>query len=150
MGQSLSQLYVHLVFSTKDRAPLLYPEFAARTHEYLAGIFDEIDSHAWKIGGSVDHVHSLFSLSKNLALCKAVERVKTGSSKWLKTLDPRLRGFHWQAGYGAFSVSQSEAPRVITYIEQQAEHHRRRTFQEEYRKFLEKYHVPYDERYVWD
>jgi REP element-mobilizing transposase RayT len=150
MSQSLSQLYVHLVFSTKGRAPVIHPEISTRLHDYLAGIFDQIDSHALKIGSSIDHAHSLFSLSKNLPLCKAVEHVKTGSSKWLKTLDPRFHDFHWQAGYGAFSVSQSEVQGVITYIANQAEHHRRRTFQDEYRRFLQKYQVPFDERYVWD
>jgi len=150
MSQSLSQLYVHLVFSTKDRAPVLHPEISERLHDYLAGIFDEIDPHSLKIGSATDHVHSLFALSKNLALCKAVEHVKTGSSKWLKTLGPRFRDFHWQAGYGGFSVSQSEVPRVTAYISKQTEHHRRRTFQDEYRRFLQKYQVAYDERYVWD
>lgn len=150
MSQSLSQLYVHLVFSTKDRTPALHLDIRERLHDYLAGIFDEIDSHALKIGSAVDHVHSLFSLSKNLSLCKVVEHVKTGSSKWVKTLGPRFRGFYWQAGYGGFSVSESEVERVIKYIANQAEHHRKRTFQEEYRRFLEKYRVSYDERYVWD
>ena len=150
MSQSLSQLYVHLVFSVKDRAPALDPHIHERLHDYLAGIFGEIDSHALKIGSAVDHLHSLFSLSRNLPLCKAVEHVKTGSSKWLKTLGPRFHGFHWQAGYGGFSVSQSEVERVIRYIANQAEHHRKRTFQDEYRRFLQKYRVPYDERYVWD
>ena len=150
MSQSLSQLYVHLVFSTKDRVPVIHPEISTRLHDYLAGIFDQIDSHALKIGSSIDHVHSLFSLSKNPALCKAVEHVKTGSSKWLKTLAPRFHDFPWQAGYGGFSVSQSEVQRVIKYIANQAEHHRKRTFQDEYRRFLQKYQVRYDERYVWD
>ncbi|RPI21622.1 MAG: hypothetical protein EHM61_24290 [Acidobacteria bacterium] len=94
MSQSWSQLYVHLVFSTKDRVPVLHPEISQRLHEYLAGIFDQIESHSLKIGSAIDHVHSLFVLSKNLALCKAVEHVKTGSSKWLKTLDPRFHDFH--------------------------------------------------------
>ncbi len=150
MSQSLSQLYVHLVFSTKDRVPLLKPDVSLALHAYLAGIFDRIGSHALKIGSSVDHVHSLFSLSKSVALCDAVELVKTGSSKWLKTQGRSFREFHWQAGYGGFSVSQSEVPRVIEYIVDQPEHHRRITFQDEFRQFLKKYQVAYDERYVWD
>ncbi len=150
MSQSLSQLYVHLVFSTKDREPLLRPDVRLALHGYMAGIFDEIGSHALKIGSSVDHVHSLFSLSKNLALCDAVESVKTGSSRWLKTQGRRFRNFHWQAGYSGFSVSQSEVSRVVKYIENQAEHHKRVSFKDEFREFLRKYQVPYDERYVWD
>ncbi len=150
MSQSLSQLYVHLVFSTKDRRPLLKPDVCPALEGYLAGIFDEIGSHAVKIGAWLDHVHSLFSLSKNLALRDAVQEVKTGSSAWLKTQGRALRNFHWQAGYGGFSVSQSEVPRVTQYILNQAEHHRWVTFQEEFRKFLRKHQVEYDERYVWD
>jgi REP element-mobilizing transposase RayT len=150
MSQSWSQLYVHLIFSSKDRAPVLHPDISTRLHEYLAGIFDEINSHALQIGSAIDHLHSLFSLSKNLPLCDAVKHVKTGSSKWLKTLGPRFRSFQWQAGYGGFSVSQSEVERVTRYIANQAEHHRKRTFQDEYRRFLHQYRVAYDERYVWD
>jgi REP element-mobilizing transposase RayT len=149
-SQSLSRLYVHLVFSTRNREPLLKPDVHLALQAYLAGIFDNIGSHAEKIGGWDDHVHSLFSLSKNLALCDAVKEVKASSSSWLKTQGCGFRNFHWQNGYGGFSVSQSEVPRVLKYIEDQQAHHRRVTFQEELRQFLKKYQIPYDERYVWD
>lgn len=150
MSQSLSQLYVHLVFSTKDRQALIPPDLCLALHAYMAGIFDEIGSHSLRVGGWTDHIHSLFSLSKNLALRDAVEAVKTGSSQWIKTQGRRLRNFHWQAGYGGFSVSQSDVPRVVKYIENQPEHHRRVSFQDEFRQFLQKYQVAYDEKYVWD
>jgi putative transposase len=150
MSQSLSQLYVHLVFSTKDRRAWLKPDIYPALEAYLAGIFDQIHSHAIRIGAWLDHVHSLFSLSKNLALSDAVKEVKTGSSLWLKSQGRAFRDFHWQAGYGGFSVSQSEVPRVTQYILKQAQHHRRITFQDEFREFLKKYQVQYDERHVWD
>ena len=102
------------------------------------------------VGGVADHVHVLFALSKNHSIAEIVYEVKRGSSKWIKTKGAQFAQFHWQGGYGSFSVSQSEAETVIRYIEHQEEHHRKMTFQEEFRKFLERYQVLYDERYVWD
>jgi hypothetical protein len=107
-------------------------------------------SPARKIGGMSDHVHILFRMSKNHALADMVEAVKTSSSKWIKAQSPALRAFHWQNGYGGFSLSPPEVEAVAEYIDRQEEHHRTVSFQEEYRKFLQTYGVEYDERYVWD
>jgi len=150
MPQSLSKLYVHLVFSTKDREPLLLRPLRERVHAYLATVLKNLDSPAQKIGGTSDHVHILFRMSKNHALADVVETVKTSSSKWIKTQSPALRSFHWQNGYGGFSLSPSEVEAVAEYIDHQEEHHRVASFQEEYQKLLQTYGVEYDERYMWD
>jgi REP element-mobilizing transposase RayT len=150
MPQSLSRVLVHLIFSVRDRAPVLADGIEKELHPYLAVVLRENDCPCLKAGGWVDHVHLLFGLSRTKAIAEAVEMVKTSSSKWIKTKGAAFSGFHWQNGYGAFSVSQSDADAVMKYIEEQAEHHRTKTFQEEYRTFLRRYQVPYDERYVWD
>jgi REP element-mobilizing transposase RayT len=116
----------------------------------MAGVLREHESHAVRIGGVADHVHILCGISKNLPLTKVVEKVKSSSSKWLKTKGPGLENFYWQNGYGAFSVSQSNVDAIVAYIDDQKEHHRKMTFQEEYRQFLEKHKITFDERYVWD
>lgn len=150
MPQSLSRILVHIIFSTKNRKPLLQGQIIPELYSYLASVLQECESPVLKIGGIADHVHILCSLSKNYALAKVVEEIKKNSSKWLKTKGEAFQSFYWQNGYGGFSVSQSDTDAVIRYIEKQEEHHRKMTFQEEYRKFLEKYRIPYDERYVWD
>jgi putative transposase len=150
MSQSLAKNLIHLIYSTKNRTPCLSADLRPALYAYMAGILQHWESPALVIGGIADHVHILFCLSKNHPLKKIVEEVKKGASKWLKTKDPNLRDFHWQNGYGAFSVSASNVGQVKRYIENQEEHHRRRTFQEEFRQFLRKYGIEYDERYVWD
>jgi REP element-mobilizing transposase RayT len=151
MAQSLAQLYVHLVFSTKNRAPFLKDKaFRERMHRYLKGICDNQDSPSLQVGGVGDHVHILCRLSKNLALSDLVRELKRDSSSWIKTEQPTLADFHWQAGYGAFSVSPSHVEALKEYIQNQEEHHRRETFQDELRRLLRKYGIEYDERYVWD
>ena len=150
MPQSLSQLYVHLIFSTKQREPMLLSPVRKDLHAYLAAVLNNHDSPALKLGGMSDHVHVLFRLSKDLALAKIVEEVKTSSSKWLKTQGRGLANFHWQSGYGAFSVSAADVELVVEYIAQQETHHRVMSFQEELRKLLDKHGIAYDERYVWD
>jgi len=150
MPQSLSRLIVHIVFSTKSRMPVLNELIRGELYQYLAGALRNLKCSAITIGGAVDHVHVLCMLSKNLALAKLVEELKTGSSKWLKTKGPHLHSFHWQNGYGGFSVSTSLLIAVSQYMEQQEEHHRKMSFQDEYRKLLDKHGAPYDERFVWD
>src|SRR5437667_8236897 len=150
MSQSLAKNLLHLVFSTKHREPYLSASRRPAIHAYLAGIFREWESPALRIGGVDDHVHILFQLHKTLALSKIVEEVKKGSSKWIKTQAQELSSFYWQNGYGAFSVSQSNVEAVIHYIDHQEDHHRRVTFQEEFREFLRRHEIEYDERYVWD
>src|SRR5947199_4963373 len=150
MSQSLAKLLVHLVYSTKHRQPWLAPEHRPALFAYQAGIFREWESPALVIGGVEDHVHALFVLSKNLALKKIVEEVKKGSSKWMKSDGPRIAEFCWQAGYAAFSVSQSNVEAVSHYISTQEEHHRKMTFQDELRELLRRHGIEWDERYVWD
>ena len=150
MAQSLSRILVHVILGTKDRVPLLTPDIRAELHPYLAVVLCDKDCPSVRVGGVEDHVHLFFGLSRTLTVAKLVETIKTASSKWIKTKGPQFARFHWQGGYGAFSVSQSDAEAVVRYIDSQVEHHRRMTFQDEFRKFLERYQVPYDERYVWD
>jgi REP element-mobilizing transposase RayT len=150
MAQSLSVNLVHLIYSTKHREARLLDTIRPKLFAYQAGIYKASDSPAITIGGTDDHVHALFMLSKNLALCDLIEEVKKGSSKWLKTQGSEFAEFHWQNGYGAFSLSQSHVARARSYIDGQAEHHRTVTFQDEFRLFLKRYRVEYDERYVWD
>jgi putative transposase len=151
MSQSLSKIWTHLIFSTKERYPFLSDETVRRDmHAYLASILKANHCPTLIVGGVGDHVHSLFVLSKNHSIAGIVWAIKRGSSKWVKGQAPNLRKFHWQEGYGAFSVSQSDVERVRGYILNQETHHRRKTFQDEFRKFLKAYEVEYDERYVWD
>ena len=149
MPQSLSKVLVHLIFSTKHREPLIGSEIRPRLHAYLVGILDHLKSPSLQTGGVADHVHILFSLGRTISQAALVEEVKKSSSKWMKA-EGGVPSFSWQAGYGAFSVGQSQTDAVARYIQNQEEHHRKVTFQEEFRKFLERYRVPYDERYVWD
>ena len=116
----------------------------------MASIFRELKSPSLAIDGTSDHLHTLFCLSRVIKIADLVEEVKTGSSKWIKTKGAKFRNFHWQNGYGAFSIGQSQVPALRRYIARQKVHHRQVTFQDEYRKFLKSYGVDYDERYVWD
>lgn len=150
MGQSLVKNYIHIVFSTKHRQPIILPKYEHELHSYLGGICKNLDCQPIKIGGYTDHIHILCMLSKKIALMKLLEEVKSHSSKWMKTKDELLKNFYWQDGYGAFSVNPSEVDTVIEYIASQHEHHSKKKFQDEYRAFLKKYNVEYDERYVWD
>ena len=150
MGQSLSRNYLHVIFSTKHRRPLIKEPIEIELHRYIGGICNNLECTPLKIGGYVDHIHILCLLSKKLALMKLLEEVKSHSSKWIKNKDVGLKDFYWQNGYGAFSVNPSQLNIVSEYIENQKEHHDKKTFQQEYRSFLKKYNVEYDERYVWD
>ena len=150
MGQSLVKNYLHIVFSTKHREPLIYPPYEEELHNYLAGICKNLECPPIKIGGYTDHVHILCMLSKKIALMTLLEKVKGNSSKWMKTRDSSLENFYWHDGYGAFSVDPSNMDRVIGYIANQHEHHSKASFQDEYRGMLIKNNVEFDERYVWD
>ncbi len=150
MGQSLVKNYIHIVFSTKHRQPFIYPPYEEELHRYIGSICKELECHPIKIGGYTEHVHILCMLSKKIALMKLLEEVKSSSSKWMKTKDEKLMNFYWQDGYGAFSVNPTEVDTVIGYIANQHEHHNKKTFQDEYRSFLKKYRVEYDEKYLWD
>lgn len=152
MPQSLARVYLHVVFSTKDRKPWLQDE-ALRTelYAYMATILrDKVDSPAIKIGGVEDHIHALLTLSRSHPIKDVVQYMKTETSKWLKRQPNASSVFAWQSGYGVFSVSQTNVPRVSNYIANQEEHHRNMTFQEEYRDFCKRHGIEIDERYVWD
>jgi putative transposase len=148
--QSLSSILIHLVFSTKHREPFITPDIEPEVHAYLATVFRESGSPAMTIGGDRDHVHALFTLSRTRTVADVVEEVKKRSSKWIKTKGPTFGRFQWQAGYGAFSIGESNVRALKRYIAGQKEHHRHRSFQEEYLLFLKKYNIEYDEHYVWD
>ena len=150
MPQSLAKILVHIIFSTKGRTPVIAPEVRTELNAYVVGILRQLECPSILVNSVADHVHILCRLSRTLALAKAIEQVKKGSSKWIKTKAAALRNFHWQNGYGAFSVSQSSVDEVRRYIANQEEHHRRVTFEEEFRAFLDRHGVAYDERYVWD
>jgi REP element-mobilizing transposase RayT len=150
MSQSLVKNLLHLVYSTKYRKPWIPEDVRDRLYAFQAGVFKKWESPALSINGAEDHVHALLSLSKNYALKKIVEEVKTASSKWMKIEGSMNKDFHWQNGYSAFSVSQSNVEEVRRYIERQKEHHRKMTFQEELRALFQRHGIEYDERYVWD
>jgi putative transposase len=150
MPQSLSKVVLHIIFSTKNREPWLESNVRPRMHAYLATIYRDLGADCVRVGGVGDHVHIVTTLSRTLSQAQLIERIKKLSSKWIKTLDRRYRGFFWQSGYGAFSVSPSQLDEVLRYVEAQQEHHRTRTFQEEYRELLRRHGVDFDERYVWD
>jgi len=151
MPQSLSNVLVYMTFSTKQRQPLLRAaELRAEMHRYLAGISTKLDCPAIIVGGGEDHVHLLARQARTISLADWIKELKRGSSVWAKTKGPVWRSFQWQAGYGAFSVSQSQSNRVERYIAGQEEHHRRVSFQDEFRQLLQKHGIEFDERYVWD
>jgi len=151
MSHSLFEVYVHIVFSTKNRIPFLDDNvLRGRTHAYLGGLCKRLDSPVLAVGGVEDHVHIACRQSRHHAPKDFMRLLKEKSSKWMKTTDPSLDSFYWQIGYGMFSVSPGHLPALRLYIANQEEHHRTETFQEEYRRLLKKYGVEYDERYIWD
>jgi len=150
MPQSLARIYLHLIFSTKGRAPTINDEIREPLHGYMATVLKNLGCHANLINSVEDHVHVLFELGRTVAVSKVVEDVKKSSSKWIKTQPSAVDDFAWQNGYGVFSVSHSNVQAVREYISSQREHHRKRTFQDELRALLEKHGVDYDERYIWD
>lgn len=150
MSQSLAKIYVHLVFSTKNRERVLGDEFRTDLHSYLGGILNGLGCIPVEINSEPDHVHALFLLSRTSALSEITGALKKSSNDWLRASDARYAQFHWQAGYGAFSVSQSGVEEVRQYIRNQKEHHQRSSFQDEFRAFLRRFEIEFDERYVWD
>jgi len=150
MPQSLSKVIVHIIFSTKNREPWLVLNVRPRVHAYVATVCRHLSAELVRVGGVADHIHLVTTLPRTVTQAQLIERIKKTSSKWIKALDARYRGFFWQRGYGAFSVSPSQLDAVLHYVETQDEHHRTRTFQEEYRELLHRHGVEFDERYVWD
>jgi putative transposase len=150
MATSLSSIMVHLVFSTKHRERIITPEIEPELYKYLAKVFRAYKSPSLTIGGTENHLHILFSLARTISVADLVEEVKSSSSGWIKTKGTEFAKFHWQTGYGAFSIGQSNVPALKRYIANQKEHHRRRTFETEYRGLLRKYEMEIDEKYLWD
>ena len=150
MAQTLVSLLVHVIFSTKDRVDLITPEIEPELFAYMGGILHNHKSRLLAANGTENHVHLLISQGKTMALSDLLLNVKKDSSKWVKTKGRKFGDFHWQDGYGAFSIGQSQVTTVTNYIARQKEKHRRMRFEDEFIGFLEKYQVPYDERYIWD
>ena len=150
MGQSLVKNYVHIVFSTKDRQPWIQPPHEDELHAYIGGICKELECPILIVGGYTDHIHILCMLSKKMALMTLVQKIKANSSKWIKSSGECLKQFSWQNGYGAFSVNPSETDILIRYIRNQHQHHKKRTFKEEYIHFLMSNKSEYEEKYLWD
>lgn len=150
MPQSLSLVIVHVIFSTKERRPLLDGDTRPKLHAYLATVARNAGCEAYRVGGVADHVHLALRLSRTLTIAELVETLKTSSSKWVKTQSTHLANFSWQRGYGCFSVGPTDLNSLCDYIDEQEKHHAMRTFQDEFRMFLKKYGVEYDEAYAWD
>ncbi len=148
MGQSLHQSYTHLVFSTKDRQPLINGEIETELYAYLAGITRDLETTAIAINGMPDHVHLLLRTNKNIADAAFIKQLKGSSSKWMK--EKGMSDFKWQGGYGWFSVSAQNLEQARGYLAKQKEHHKVVSFQDEFRSFLKKCEVEYDEKYVWE
>ena len=149
MASTLVKIDVHLIFHVKNTCMMMREEDLPRIFTYIGGIINGIGGIPIEVGGRPDHVHILTSLPKTMALAEFVRTIKADSSKWMKGMDGRYEWFAWQEGYGAFSVSPSITAKTVDYIRSQAEHHRKRSFQEEYRLFLEAYGIKYDERYAF-
>lgn len=150
MPQSLSKVYVHITFSTKNREEWIDDTIAPNLYKYIGGICKGLACFPIQVGGHKNHVHILCSLSKKITQIKLIKEIKTHSSKWIKIQNTRYKHFYWQAGYGIFSVNPSEIEIVVNYIKNQAEHHKKQTFQDEFKAFLKKYEIQYDEKYIWD
>jgi len=151
MPQSLAKILVHAVFSTKDRRPLLRDHSTREElHRYIGGILNQLDCQSVIVGGVEDHVHVLCVLSRTCQAAEMVKEIKRGSSLWLKTKGADLLDFAWQRGYGIFSIGFSQIKTVQNYIARQEEHHRKGSFQDEFRELLRRYEIEFDERYVWD
>jgi REP element-mobilizing transposase RayT len=150
MPQSLAALYCHVVFSTRNREPLIDPEWEDRLYGYVGGILGNRKCLLLIAGGMPDHVHLLVSLARTWSVADLVRDVKSNSSAWIHEEIPDMRHFSWQDGYGAFSVSVSQLDAVRKYVAGQKEHHARQSYQDEFRAILKRHGVEYDERYVWD
>ncbi len=150
MPQSLSKVFVHVTFSTKNRQHLIDDHIKDYLFEYIGGICKGLECNPLKVGGYHDHVHVICLLSRKIAQMTLLEEIKKQSSKWIKTKGQTYADFYWQSGYGIFSVNPTEIDVVVNYIMNQEEHHKKVSFQDEFRAFLKKYKIEYDERYVWD
>ncbi len=150
MAQSLAKVYLHVVFSTKDREPLLLDEWRDELFRVMGGTANDLGCQSLIVGGLHDHVHMLVQLGRTITMADAIGKIKSTSSLWINQSHPPPLPFHWQAGYAVFSVSQSNIVAVRKYIQNQATHHARLSFQDEVREWLRRYEIEWDERYLWD
>ena len=150
MPQSLAAAYLHIVFSTKNREPMIDADLVERLFPYIGGVARGNKNVLLASGGMPDHVHLLISMGREQSIAAMVGSLKASSSRWVHDTFPERIGFAWQSGYGAFSVSPTHLQAVRKYVENQEQHHKVRTFQDEYREFLRRYEIEFDERYVWD
>ena len=148
MAQSLCKIYLHLVFHIKTTSPKIDEIHWERLHSYIGQLVNTTGCRVIRVGGVSDHIHIICLLSRDITVSHLIEEIKRNSSRWLKSLDERYHSFAWQAGYAAFSVSQSVVDKTIEYVSHQKQHHQKTTFQEEYLNFLKLYQIDYDERYV--
>jgi REP element-mobilizing transposase RayT len=150
MPQSLAKIYIHAIFSTKERKPLLADRWRDELFSVLGATANDLDCQSLIVGGVADHVHMLFQLARTISVAEAIGKIKSTSSLWVKQSQHLGDSFHWQAGYAAFSVSQSNVEAVRRYVRQQPEHHAKQTFEDELREWLRRYELEWDERYLWD
>jgi putative transposase len=150
MSQSLSNVLVHIIFSTKNRERCLHSEISKELYSYVSKILKTNSCQPYQIGGMPDHIHVVCSLGKTISISKLIEEIKSSSSKWIKTKDVIFRHFYWQSGYGVFSVSTTDLNAVKSYIANQKEHHKMSTFQNEFIWLLKKNNIPFNEQYLWD
>ncbi len=150
MPQSLAKIYVHLIFSTKGRERVIADDVRSDLHAYFGGILNHLGCVPVEINTEPDHAHLLFVLSRTETISNVVGQLKKSSNDWLRGKHQQFAQFFWQGGYGAFSVSESLVEEVRQYIRNQRQHHQRLTFQDEFRAFLRRYGIEFDERYVWD
>lgn len=150
MAQSLSDIVIHTVFSTKDRRKCIFPEIEKDLHAYLGSLCKDMGCFPYIIGGVEDHVHILLGMSRNIGFSKLLQNLKSNSSRWMKEQDSNYHLFSWQKGFGAFSVDRSNFKKVFQYIKNQKEHHKTRGFKEEFLLLLQRSGIEYDERYLWN
>ena len=150
MSQSLAKVYLHVIFSTKNREPLLLDAWRDELFCVLGGTVNKLGCHSLIVGGTANHVHILFQLGRTITMADVIGKIKSTSSAWINQNHPLAMSFHWQAGYAVFSVSQSNVEVVREYVRRQPEHHAKQSFQDEVREWLRRYEIEWDERYVWD
>jgi REP-associated tyrosine transposase len=150
MPQSLAKVYLHVIFSTKNRESILHDDWRDELFRVMGGTANNLGCQSLIVGGMPDHVHMLIQLSRTITIADAVGKIKSTSSLWINQNHPPRTPFHWQAGYAVFSVSQSNVEAVRIYIQNQAQHHAKQTFRDELRDWLRRYQVDFDEAYVWD
>ena len=148
MSDSYTNLLYHIIFSTKDRRPIITPEYEIRLYDYLGGTIRKLGGISLELNGTEDHLHLLAKLRPDHALSDVLRELKANATGWMHDIFPSLKNFSWQRGYGAFTVSQSNVPAVRRYIARQKEHHRKVSFRDEFIQFLKENAIDYDERFI--